>query len=143
MTIQLTSTDLEETKKLLKDYDPAKQALSILEENDGFLETSFEELWKEKNPAVKHDIGKLWEITKKKIREEICGDKGFRNRVEEYNQKKGSADAAPLLIGAIVHLVNTVNFPIDPGIATIIVLYILKIGLDIFCEYTKPISETE
>ncbi len=38
---------------------------------------------------------------------------------------------------------ETISLPIAPGIATIIVLYILKIGLDIFCEYTEPISETE
>jgi divalent metal cation (Fe/Co/Zn/Cd) transporter len=28
------------------------------------------------------------------------------------------------------------GLPLDPAIATIVVLYILKIGLNIFCEYT-------
>ena len=117
--------------------------VSILEENDGFIEASFGELWQEKNVAQSYDREKLWKITKNKLRQEICGDDGFRNKIKEYNQNRGTANAAPLLIGAIVHLVNSISLPIDPGIATIIVLYLLKIGLDIFCDYTAPIAETE
>ncbi|MDJ0717370.1 MAG: hypothetical protein QNJ54_24650 [Prochloraceae cyanobacterium] len=81
MTIQLTSTELEESKQLLKDYDPAQKALSILEENDGFIEASFEKLWQETNVTQSYDRGKLWEVTKKVLRQEICGNDGFRNKV--------------------------------------------------------------
>ncbi len=138
MAIQLTSTELEETRQLLQDYNPAQEAIAILEENNGLLEASFEELWKEKNRVQSLSEGKsLWEVTKKVLRKEICGNEGFRAKVKEYNQNKGKANAAPLLTGTIVYLVGLITLPIDPAIATIIVLYILKVGLDIFCEYTE------
>ncbi|MBW4464710.1 MAG: hypothetical protein KME07_04625 [Pegethrix bostrychoides GSE-TBD4-15B] len=71
-------------------------------------------------------------------RREICEDDGFRGKVKEYTKNPGSA---PLLTGAIVSLVTLATahgVAIDPAIATVIVLYILKIGLNVFCEYTKP-----
>jgi divalent metal cation (Fe/Co/Zn/Cd) transporter len=52
--------------------------------------------------------------------------------------------STPLLTGLIVSLVGvaaTHGLPLDPAIATIVVLYILKIGLNIFCEYTEPTAE--
>ena len=45
---------------------------------------------------------------------------------------------APLLTGLIVSLITIFGLPIDPAIATIIVLYVVKIGLNTFCEYTEP-----
>jgi hypothetical protein len=33
---------------------------------------------------------------------------------------------------------TTAGLPIDPAIATIVVLYLVKIGLNVFCEYTEP-----
>ena len=138
MPIQLTSTELEETRQLLQDYNPAQEAVAVLEENNGLLEASFEELWKEKNGVQSLPEGKsLWEVTKKVLRKEICGNEGFHAKVKEYNQNKGTPNAAPLLTGTIVYLVGLITLPIDPAIATIIVLYILKVGLDIFCEYTE------
>ena len=139
MTIQLTNTDLESTRQLLQDYQPAQEAITVLEENDGLLEASFEQLWQTKNGVQQLPEGKsFWEVTKKVLRQEICSDNGFRAKVKAYNQKKGTADASPLLTGAIVYLVGLITLPIDPAIATIIVLYIMKVGLDIFCEYTDP-----
>ena len=138
MAIQLTSTELEETRQLLQDYNPAQEAIAILEENEGLIEASFEELWKEKNGIQSLPEGRsLWEVTKKVLRREICSNDGFRDKVKEYNRNKGKDNAAPLLTGAIVYLVGLITLPIDPAIATIVVLYILKIGLDIFCEYTN------
>ena len=137
MAIQLTRTEIEETRQLLQDYNPAQKAIAILEEKDGFLETSFEQLWQERNGTPSYAEGKLWEVTKKVLRKEICGNDGFRDKVQEYNRNKGKDNAAPLLTGAIVYLVGLITLPIDPAIATIIVLYILKVGLDIFCEYTE------
>ncbi len=139
MTIQLTSTELKETRQLLKEYKPAQEAITILEENNGLLEVSFEKLWQTKNGVQQLPEGKtLWKVTKKVLRQEICGDDGFRAKVKEYNQKKGTPDASPLLTGAIVYVVGLITLPIDPAIATITVLYIMKVGLDIFCEYTDP-----
>ena len=49
--------------------------------------------------------------------------------------------SGPLLTGLIVSMVTISGLPIERAIATIIVLYILKIGLNIFCEYTKTTSD--
>jgi hypothetical protein len=40
----------------------------------------------------------------------------------------------------IVYLATqiTLTFPIDPGLATLAVLYIAKVSLEIFCRYTAP-----
>lgn len=138
MAIQLTNTELAETRQLLQDYNPAQEAITILEANNGLLEVSFEKLWQEKNGIQSLPEGKsLWEVTKKVLRKEICGNEGFRAKVKEYNKNKGTANASLLLTGTIVYLVGLITLPIDPAIATIIVLYILKVGLDIFCEYTE------
>ena len=143
MTIQLSHIELEETKQLLQDYNPAREAIAILEENDGLLEASFEELWKQKNGVQMLPEGKsLWEVTKQVLRNEICGDGGFRDKVNEYNKNKVKDNAAPLLTGLIVYLVSLIPASINPAIATIVVLYILRVGLDIFCQYTDSSSES-
>ena len=82
----------------------------------------------------------LWQSTLKVLREEVCGDEGFRSKILDYNQNPGSAS---LMTGAIVYLVGLTTLPIDPAIATIVVLYILKVGLNIFCEYTEPESDSD
>lgn len=75
------------------------------------------------------------------LRKELCGDEGFRGKVKEYTNNPGSA---PLLTGLIVSLVGIAGahgLPLDPAIATIIVLYVVKIGLNTFCEYTEPTAD--
>ncbi len=59
----------------------------------------------------------------------------FRTKVQEYKRNPASA---PLLTGLIVSLLGMSGVPLDPTIATVIVLYIVDIGIDIFCEYTEP-----
>ena len=79
-----------------------------------------------------------WKVTLGELRKELCGDDGFRGKVKEYTNNPGSA---PLLTGLIVSLSSIAvahGLPIDPAIATIIVLYVVKIGLNTFCEYTEP-----
>jgi hypothetical protein len=77
----------------------------------------------------------LWKTTLKVLRQEICGDEGFCTQFKNYTRNPGST---PLLTGLIVSLTTLSGLPIDPAIATVIVLYLLKIGLEIFCEHTKP-----
>jgi divalent metal cation (Fe/Co/Zn/Cd) transporter len=45
------------------------------------------------------------------------------------------------LIVSLVGIAWANGLPIDPVIATIIVLYIVKIGLNTFCEYTEPATD--
>ncbi len=71
------------------------------------------------------------------LRREICGDDSFKEKVESYSK---SPDKAVLLTGLIVYVVNLVSLPINPAIATIVVLWVLKLGLRTFCDYTEPSS---
>ncbi|HEY9710355.1 MAG TPA: hypothetical protein V6D48_19265 [Oculatellaceae cyanobacterium] len=139
MDAQLTTSEINTFRDTLKDYDPALEALATLEEQGGKIEGSFDRLWVEKNgPLPQMPEGKsLWQITLKQLRQEVCGDDSFRTKLQEYTKNPGST---PLLTGLIVSLVGVAaahGLPLDPAIATIIVLYILKIGLNIFCEYTE------
>jgi hypothetical protein len=136
MNIQLTTAEIDRLKETLPDYEPAQKALATLKAEDGSIETSFETLWREKHGAPPQMGNKsLWQVTIQELRKEICGkDDSFRTKIKEYSKNPGSA---PLLTGLIVYLVGIAALPLDPAIATIIVLYILKVGLNIFCEYTK------
>jgi hypothetical protein len=143
MEPKLTSDEINAKQQLLQDYEPAQEAFAILEKNQGRLDVSFDELWAEKNEPqmFEKDPSKrksLWNVMLGEFRKELCGDDGFRGKVKEYTKKP---DSAPLLTGLIVSLVGIAGangLPIDPAIATIIVLYIVKIGLNTFCEYTEP-----
>ena len=137
METQLTASEIKEKRQLLQDYSPAIEALAILEKNNGSLDVSFDQLWEQKNGILTYGKKSLWQVTLGELRKELCGDDGFRSKVKEYTNNPGSA---PLLTGLIVSLVGIAGahgLPIDPAIATIIVLYIVKIGLNIFCEYTQ------
>ncbi|MEH2296543.1 hypothetical protein [Nostoc sp.] len=139
MDAQLSLTEISVAREILQNYDPAQHALNHLEKHNGKVETAFEDLWIEKNgQPLMQQSKSLWQVTLKVLREELCGDDGFRGQLKEYTKNPGSS---PLLTGLIISLVGVATahgLPIDPAIATIIVLYILKIGLNIFCEYTEP-----
>lgn len=141
MDAQLTTTKINALREILQNYSPAQQALATLEEHGGRIDASFDELWVEKNgPPPTYDLKSLREVTLKVLRKELCGnDDSFRSKVLEYNKNPGST---PLLTGLIVYLVGIAGLPIDPAIATVIVLYILKVGLNIFCEYTEPAADS-
>lgn len=142
MDAQLTTAELEARRSLLQDYLPAQEALATLEKHNGRLDAAFDELWIDKNGSpTQYDLERLRRVTLKQLRQEVCGDEGFRTQIKEYSKNPGSA---PLLTGLIVYLVGlaaTGGFPLDPAIATVVVLYILKIGLNIFCDYTEASGE--
>jgi len=143
MSIQLDSEEVQKAHRLIQEANQPEtpdmeDAIATLEKHNGDLETSFQELWQEQVG----DLGtpetgdkSLWEVTLKVLRDEVCGDEGFRSKILDYNKNPGSAS---ILTGAIVYLVGLTTLPINPAIATIVVLYIIKVGLNIFCEYTEP-----
>jgi len=143
MSIQLDSEEVQKAHRLIQEADQPEtsdmeDAIATLEKHNGDLETSFQELWQEQVG----DLGtpetgdkSLWGGTLKGLRDEVCGDEGFRSKILDYNKNPGSAS---ILTGAIVYLVGLTTLPINPAIATIVVLYIIKVGLNIFCEYTEP-----
>lgn len=144
MTTQLTETEIKSVQQLLADNIDAQKALATLEKNDGRLDASFDELWQENNGTETFAKNKsLWKVMLGEIRKELCGNDGFRGKVKEYTNNPGSA---PLLTGLIVSIVGIAGahgLPIDPAIATIIVLYVVKIGLNTFCEYTEPATNPQ
>jgi hypothetical protein len=138
----LTATEMNEKRLLLQDYTPAQEAFAILEKHKGRLDTSFDDLWDENyniGPYTQPENRKsLWQVTLKTLRAELCGNDGLRAQFKDYTKNPGSAPLLTGLIVAVVGLGASSGIPIDPSIATIIVLYLLKIGLNIFCEYTEP-----
>ena len=138
MTAQLSSDELQAADALLQDYVPARGAIALLQKNKGDLETSLGELVAaEAGTAVYGDAPRtLGSVFLKNLRREICGDDSFRAKVEAYNKNPGKA---ALVTGMIVYLIDLVTLPINPAIATIVVLWILKLGLRTFCDYTEPV----
>ena len=137
--MQITSNEIQAMRELMPDYNPGLEAMDHLERNNGDVERAFEDLWQAKNgQAMMGGDRSLLQITLKALRNELCGDDGFRGQIREYTRNPGSS---PLLTGVIVSLVGLASssgLPLDPAIATVIVLYILKIGVNIFCDYTEP-----
>ncbi|MEG4319836.1 MULTISPECIES: hypothetical protein [unclassified Microcoleus] len=140
----LTPAEMNEMRSILQDYAPAKEALAAIEKHNGSLDMSFDEMWGENNnfeQYIQPKSGKsLLQVTLKTLRAELCGNDGLRAQFKDYTKNPGSAPLLTGLIVAIVGLGASSGIPIDPSIATIIVLYLLKIGLNIFCEYTEPAS---
>ena len=136
--VRLSEAELEDARVLLGDYAPAGGALATLSQNGGDLEASLEELVVAEAGTAVFGEGRrsLREVFVRNLRREVCGDEGFLARVEALNRKPG--DAA-LLTGAIVYLVDLVALPmITPAIATVVVLWVVKLGIRVFCEYTEP-----
>ena len=136
----LTHAEMNEMRQMLQDYAPAQEAFAMLEKHNGRLDSSFDELWFENNNLESYNHKSLWQTTLKVLREELCGNDGLRAQFKEYTKNPGSTPLLTGLIVAIVGLGASSGIPIDPSIATIVVLYLLKISLNIFCEYTEPVS---
>ncbi len=133
MNAQLTLDEINSVRELLKEYQPANKAIDAVERHNGNLDTSFEELWIEKNGKPTMGVKKIWQTTLDVLRDELCGNEGFRARLSDYTK---SPENAVLLTAVITSLMALTAIPLDPSIATIIVLYILKIGLNVYCKYT-------
>lgn len=139
MAAQLSTAEINDYREIFPKDDPAQEVLAILDKNNGSFDDSLNEIYSEKFGSLPDMADKsLLQITLKQLREEVCGNEGFRAQVSDYNKNPRSV---PLLTGLIVSLVGVAaanGFPLDPAIATVVVLYILKIGLNVFCEYTEP-----
>lgn len=138
--ILLNFTEIDQMQELLHDYSPAEEAMELLKKHNGRLDTTFEQLWTDANGTEALEAEKsIWQVTLKVMRDELCGHEGFRTILNEYLKNPGNA---ALLTTLVVTLSQITTLPINPAIATMIILYILKVGIGIFCEYTEPISQT-
>ncbi|MDZ8025956.1 MAG: hypothetical protein RMX97_14875 [Nostoc sp. DedQUE11] len=133
MNAQLTLDEIKSARELLKEYQPANKAIDAVERHNGNLDRSFEELWIEKNGNPTMGGKKIWQTTLDVLRDELCSNEGFRARLSDYTK---SPENAVLLTAAITSLMALTAIPLDPLIATIVILYILKIGLNVYCKYT-------
>jgi divalent metal cation (Fe/Co/Zn/Cd) transporter len=79
----------------------------------------------------------LWKITLKQMRLSIGGDDSFRSKVQEYSENQRSNPLLSGLIVSVVGMAATSGLPLDSALATFIVLYVLKVGLNTFCESTE------
>ncbi|MEM6425511.1 MAG: hypothetical protein AAF728_10185 [Cyanobacteria bacterium P01_D01_bin.128] len=136
MDSQLTQNDLQQAHQLLNDYAPAQTAFSALDSHDGEVSAAFADLWAAQNGVTAFGPNKsIWQVAKAELRNELCGEAGFRTKMQDYLKKPG--DAATLT-GIIIYVVGLTTLPLDPAMATIVVLYLLKFGLNVFCTYTEP-----
>lgn len=131
----LTATEITNYRQILPD-ESSQKVLATLEKYDGRFDDSFDELLSEGAQAKAYDLKRLREVTLKQLRKEICGDDSFRTKVQEYSKNPGSTPLLNGLIGSLVLLANAHGIPLESTIATIVVLYILKIGLNVVCDYT-------
>lgn len=146
--IRITPAEIAHARQLLQNYPAAQAGLAVLEKHQGNPKTSVEELLPTKSATMRLAVSQtrrsVWEILLEQLYLELCGedDDSFREMVK---QAKRNPDSSPLLTGLIVYLVDLANISINPAIATIIVLYILKLGVSTFCEYTEQFrrSRTE
>lgn len=144
METQLTIDEIKAKQQLLQDYEPEQKALAVMEINNGNLEASFDALWQEKFGKSDYGRGKsLLHLTLDEIRAEICGNEGFRGKLNEYTKNPGNASLLNSVIGSLVLIAAAHGLPLDQTIATIVVLYILKIGLNVLCKYTENDSNLD
>ncbi|MBE9070439.1 hypothetical protein IQ260_27730 [Leptolyngbya cf. ectocarpi LEGE 11479] len=137
MTAQLSPAELKTAQDFLSSYDPAQPALANLAHHDGELDASFEDLVADAAGMAAYGEEKknLKAVFLQNLRREVCGDESFRTQVEEYSKKPGQA---VLLTGLIVGVIDLVTLPINPALATVTVLWVLKLGIHTFCDYTEP-----
>ena len=137
MSLQLSAAELQTVQTLLQDYGEAQPAIAALLLHNGKLAPSLEDLVAEEAGAAVYGEERktLRQVFLRNVRREICGDDGFLAKVEEYNKKPGEA---ALLAGLIVYVIDLVTLPINPAIATVVVLWVLKLGIRTFCDYTEP-----
>ncbi len=136
MDPQLTPTERHQAHQLLSDYAPAQTALAALDTHNGDLDAAFTDLWTAQNGITTFGPDKsLWQVVKAELRNELCGDDGFRTKVQDYLKQPGDAAA---LTGLIIYVLSLTTLPLNPALATIVVLYLLKFGLNVFCSYTEP-----
>ena len=136
--MELAPDEMAQVEAQLQAYAPAQSALAVLNRHNGQLEASLEaELVAAYGAPAEYGKPSLWAVTREVLQQELCSDEGFRGRIRAYVEKP---QQATLLTGAIIYLVEQVALPftLSPSLAALIVLYIAKVGLDIFCKYTEP-----
>jgi hypothetical protein len=134
--------ELQQYRQAIASIPEAATAIDQLEQTQDF-EATIEALFDAQagSPQVfggPSDRPKIWPIVKNRLMQEVCGeDESFRSMIKDI--KKNPSNAI-MVTGAITYLINLsgIPFPIEPALATGIILYIAHIGIDVFCEWSNP-----
>ena len=112
-------------------------AIAALDRHDGDLEAAFDAvLVAQFGPPADFSGPPLRETVLQQLRKELCADEGFRAKVKEY---MGQPTKATVLVSAVTFLLESVALPfvLSPAVASLVVLWILKFGLEVFCAHTE------
>ncbi len=132
----LTADEMTLLEAELQGYAPVQSALSALQQHQGDLARALEsELTEQFGTHETYGESSLWAITQETLREELCGKEGFLGRVQKYLDEPKKATA---LTALVIYIMEQTTLPISPSLATLVALYITKVGLTIFCKYTEP-----
>jgi hypothetical protein len=138
MDAQLTSSEINHYQQILQGDDSAQKALTTLEQYDGRFYDSFDELLREVSGQTKsYELARWRQAMLKQVREQLCENDNFGTTLQEYSHHPGSTALFAQLIVSLEDLAAAQEFPFARAIAAMIVFYIVKIGLNIFCEYTE------
>jgi hypothetical protein len=117
----ITDQEIESFRSQLADYPEGIKALDIIQECDGHLEDAIALITlRETGQEPERGLSDWLE----KSRKIVCQEE-FRN------------DLAGGLIGVLVEPLTT-GLAIPPGIATVVAVYVFKIGVKRFCEPPNP-----
>ncbi|MGK7940989.1 MAG: hypothetical protein AB4062_12740 [Crocosphaera sp.] len=134
MTTKLSLSDIEYWQEQWPKDEATEAAFEMIMTEEGDIETAFNELFKEKNRTMQYANQSLWQVVLKILRQEIC-NKNDSLKSEIKTLRKNPKETA-IITGIIVSIIEKCQLPLDTGLATMIVLWILKVGIDVFCEYT-------
>lgn len=139
MDAKLTATELEYYREILEDEASVQMGLDVLEECDGRINRAFDELLKDMVPPLRNQKERrnFRQMILNQLRQEVCDDDYFPKMVQNYSKKPESASSLMGLMSYVIGSIGTEGILIGPSLAIIITLYILKIGLNTFCEYTE------
>lgn len=139
MDAKLTATELERYREILQDKEAVQTGLDTLEEFDGRINRAFDELLKDMIPPLinQKERRDFRQMILNQLRQEVCETDDFHREVQNYSKNPESATLLMGLISSVIGAIGTEGILIGPSLAIIIVLYILKIGLNVFCEYTE------
>ncbi|MBW4538909.1 MAG: hypothetical protein KME43_07140 [Myxacorys chilensis ATA2-1-KO14] len=147
-TTYLTEKELNHAYHLLEHYPEAQAGIDVLKRHRGNPKTSVEEL-AGGNPSFQVQSlvvvapKSIWEILLEQLYLDVCGSNSSdlrqanRNSLRKIlNESQLHPESAALLSGAVVYLVHLSGVAISPAVATVLVLYVLHLGINVFCEYT-------
>jgi hypothetical protein len=140
--MELNRSEIQDFQGVAKGDVSLEAAAAALDENDGDLIAAFDQLWVERYGVQQMGTHKsFFQIALDVLKEEICGDKGFRAQLEAC---KKDPKSATMLTGAVVYLSNLAHakgLPLDPALSTVFILYLSRLSLDTFCQYLQQPKE--